>query len=64
MTQLLLPFDTDTKINILEIRVEQAEKSSENVRRGIYARHNELAKKFIELQERLTLLEGNLCRSK
>lgn len=64
MTQLLLPFDSDTKINILEIRVEQAEESSEKVRRGMYAELNRIKKENYELKSRLDILEVHICKVK
>jgi hypothetical protein len=36
--------------------------SNDKVRKSLYARHGELAKKFMELHERVRILERNICR--
>jgi len=38
--------------------------SSDKVRKGIYARHGELAKKYIELHQRLEIIERHICYPK
>lgn len=64
MSQLLLPFDSDTKIGILEFRIEKTEESTEKVRKGMYAELNRLKKENYEMKSRLDILEVNLCRGK
>jgi hypothetical protein len=36
--------------------------SAGKVRRGIFARHGELAKMYLELSSRLEVIERNICR--
>lgn len=35
--------------------------SADKVRKGLYARHNELAKMYLELHQRLDVIERNIC---
>jgi hypothetical protein len=37
--------------SFLRYEIQQIEKTCENVRKGIFARHNELCKKYLELKE-------------
>lgn len=48
----------------LRNEVKKIRESSEKVRRGIFARHNELSKLYLELNYRLELIERNICRGK
>lgn len=36
--------------------------SSDKVRRGIFAKHAELAKKYLDLHERMQIIERNICQ--
>lgn len=42
--------------------LEQIKKTTEKVRRGTYARMNELERESIDLKTRLEILERNICR--
>lgn len=53
-------FQTDEEILNYEIR--KIKESTDKVRKGIFARHNELAKMYLELSDRLTIIERNLCK--
>ncbi len=35
--------------------------SSDKVRKGIFAKHAELAKKYLDLHERMQVIERNIC---
>jgi hypothetical protein len=48
-------------IDCLRIDVETVKYSSDKVRKSIFARHGELARKYMELHERLQILERNIC---
>lgn len=57
-------FQTKEEAEIAEIRrlLEQVRQSSDKVRRGTYARLNELAKENLDLKLRLEILERNICK--
>lgn len=40
----------------------EAKEMTHKVRRGLFARHNELSKMYIELSMRMELLEKNICK--
>ena len=61
--QIQLDFFADhTEIEILREEVRQLRLSNEKVRKGLYARHGELAKLYLEINDRLNILEHNICR--
>jgi hypothetical protein len=45
-----------SEVDILRKELEEIRSRNENVRKGIFARHNELAKLFIELSEKVEKL--------
>lgn len=47
---------------ILRKEIEEIALSCDKVRKGLFARHNELAKMYIELHQRLEILEKNICQ--
>ena len=42
--------------------LEQVKKTTEKLRKGTYARMNELTRESIDLRARLEILERNICR--
>ncbi len=63
--QVQLDFFSDmSEIEILREEVRQLRLSNEKVRKGLYARHGEVAKLYIELNYRLNILEHNICKGK
>lgn len=42
--------------------IEEVRKSSEKVRKGTYARLNELNREYIDLKVRLEIIERNICK--
>lgn len=48
-------------IECLKEDVKVFKESNDKVRRSIFARHSELAKKYTELHDRLQILERNIC---
>lgn len=52
-------FEKD-EVKLLREELERVRKSSDNVRRGIFARHDELAKKYLELYHEIESLKGSL----
>jgi len=45
-----------SEVDILRKELEEIRSRNENVRKGIFARHNELAKLYIELSEKIEKL--------
>lgn len=52
--------DLETKINYLQENVNQVRVSSDKVRRGIFARHDELAKLYLKHQEEIETLRSEI----
>lgn len=53
-------FDELTDIEILKKEIEDLRIKNDNVRKGLFARHNELAKLYVELKEKYDILEAKL----
>lgn len=52
-----------SELDCLKDDVQIVKESSDKVRKSIFARHGELARKYIELHERMQIIERNICRS-
>lgn len=50
-------FEEFSDIDMLRKELAEVRIRNENVRKGLFARHNELAKLYIELNDRITKLE-------
>jgi hypothetical protein len=46
-------FEETSELDMLRAELAEVKARSENVRRGLFARHNELSKLYIELKEEL-----------
>lgn len=57
-------FHDRSDVEILEDRVRDLEKGLDKQRKGLFARHGELAKKYLEINDRLEILEINICKGK
>lgn len=53
--------DEPTQMDLLRDEVADVRHASERVRRGMFARHGDLERKYAELAERLAILERNIC---
>ena len=63
--QIQLDFFVEkTEIETLQDEVAELRLSNEKVRKSLFAKHGELAKKYIELHNRLQILESNICKGK
>ncbi len=62
MNAIQLEFFPKDPSEILEERMDKCETRSDNVRKGIFAKHTQLCKMYLELNERLNVLEQNLCK--
>lgn len=61
---LQLEFSLGDKFDLqfMKERVNGVEQTTEKTRKSLYARHSELAKKYVELNQRLEIIERNICR--
>lgn len=50
-----------SEIDLLKTDVKSVRESNDKVRKSMFARHGELARKYMELHERLQILERNIC---
>ncbi len=51
-----------SEIDCLKDHVKIVKESTDKVRKSLFARHGELARKYIELHDRLQIIEKNICR--
>ena len=56
--------EEESEIESLRKEIAAVKTSSDKVRRSLFARNGELAKIVIDLQERLMIIERNLCQKK
>lgn len=54
--------EKDCEIEALRKEVESVRKSSDKVRRGLFSRHSEITKHVLDIEERLKIIERNLCK--
>lgn len=52
-----------SEIEVLREEIRQVRASNDKVRKGLFARHGELAKLYIETKTRLDILEMNICKN-
>lgn len=52
-------FESD-EANLLWNELAKVKASSDNVRRGLFARHNEMAKELASLKQRMEIMENNV----
>ncbi len=52
----------ECELDALRKCIEETKHSADKVRRGTYARLNELGKECIDLKARLELIERNICK--
>lgn len=51
-----------SEIEVLREEIKQVRASNDKVRKGLFARHGELAKLYMETKTRLDILEMNICK--
>jgi hypothetical protein len=59
-----LVLDNGKIIRELKSEVEKLNESNNRVRKSLFARHGELSKMYIEMHNRLEILERNICKGK
>jgi len=57
-------FHTMTEAEEMREEIRQLRVSHEKVRKSLYARHGELAKLYLDLNDRMNILEHNICKGK
>lgn len=55
-------FEEKTEHDCMMEEISHIRESNDKVRKSLFARHGELAKKYMELQERMTIIERNICQ--
>lgn len=55
-------FEEKNDFELIQEEVKSLRLSNEKVRKSLFARHGELAKKYIELHNRLQILESRICK--
>lgn len=59
--QLQFVFEEKSDLDYIRDDMKSIKESSDKVRKGIFAKHNELMRKYLELHERMQILEKNIC---
>ena len=54
-------FEQDEQI-LMRKEIHKVKESCDKTRRGMFARHNELAKLWIEMDHRLNIIERYICK--
>ena len=52
------------ELNDVRLIALATQKSADKVRKGLFARHGELAKMYLDLHQRLEVIERNICNGK
>ena len=55
-------FEEKTELNMLRKEVEAVKRKDDNVRRGLFARYNDLTKTVLRMQEEIAELRGEKLR--
>ena len=50
-----------SEIEIVREEIKKVKEEADNIRRGLFARHNELSRLFLDQQEQIKLLRENQC---
>ena len=56
--------DREKDTRRMKEEIKSLRESSEKVRKGIFAKHGALAKMYLEIHQRLEILERNICKGK
>lgn len=55
-------FEEVTESDMLRQEIFKVRETTDKTRKSLFARHGELAKKYMDLQERLAILEHHICK--
>ena len=61
--QLEFFYQERTELDDIKEEVKDVKQSNDKVRKSMFARHGELARKYMELNERMQIIERNICRN-
>lgn len=56
-----LDFFQDDEIVILKYEMKKLKESNDKVRKSLFAKHGELAKNYMDLLQRMEILERHIC---
>ena len=59
--QLEFCLDEKSELSNLLESVKEVKESSDKVRKSMFARHSDLARKYMDLHERMQIIERNIC---
>ena len=57
-------FQEKTETDVLRDQVQDLRKSQDKLRKALFARHGELGKKYIEIHDRMDVIERHICQRK
>lgn len=57
-------FEKTSDTDFLMHEIDKVKESGDKVRKSLFSRHAELAKRYVELHNRLEIIERNICRGK
>lgn len=60
--QLYLLEEDNTELSQIRREIEEVDISCNKVRKAMFARHNELAKLYLEIHQRLEVIESYICK--
>lgn len=55
-------FDDRTELELVIEKQKELAESVNKIRKGLYSRHGELAKCWLNVHERLEVIERNICK--
>ncbi len=58
-----LDFFEDDPTSSLKEEIRKLKESNDKIRKSLFAKHGVLAKNYIELHDRLAIIERHICRS-
>lgn len=53
--------EEESELEALKNQVQDVKNSCDKVRKGLFARHGELFKLILDIEERLKIIERNIC---
>lgn len=56
-------FEQKNELEILQEEFRKVKESSDKVRKGIFAKHGELSKMYLDISNRLAILERYICKN-
>ncbi len=63
-TQLDFFIEKKSELDYIRDDVKTVRESNDKIRKSLFARHGELARKYMDLHDRLQIIEKNICSNK